>query len=237
MFSRILLFVVSFAIIQPSTSYAERIVLEQRAIQTLFIPVGFDNNDNSQVVADGFLPNPCYKIGPHTVKVDRAAKVVLLQQQVYKNIGRVCPQVLVPYTTVFNLGVLEDGNYTIKDLTNNKTLGKVSVKKALNQGPDDYFYAPVADARVDIPNMTVIVEGVYTDDCLDLEQMKIFMSPENVVIVQPILKAWSGGRSCKKGKFPFKYTRPLPQLEGGVYLLHVRGMSGLSINKTFEFYY
>jgi hypothetical protein len=60
------------------------------------------------------------------------------------------------------------------------------------------------------------------------------MDPQtNVLVVLPIAKQFSNV-DCKAGRFPFKIEKPLPTLQPGKYLLHVRSMNGQAINKLFE---
>jgi len=211
-------------------------VLMEIPIQAVHVPNGFDSNDNVQIVFESYLPNPCYKVGPHKVQVDKVNRIVKLEQQVYRYPGMICPQVIVPFATVVDVGLLAANTYDIQDATSGQTLGRMGVRQSNNLGPDDYFYAPVADARYDLTKRTVTLEGVFTNSCLSFADVKVYLDPKDVVVVLPILKPWQSSPACKAGKFPFSVTAKLPAMTAGRYLLHVRSMNGRSINKIFDIY-
>jgi hypothetical protein len=202
-------------------------------IDKVFIPNGFDSNDRSQVVIDSYLPNPCYKVGPRKFRND--GNTIILEQWAYLYRGMICPQVIVPFSAVVDLGILKPAAYEVKDDQDGRKMGSLLVKKSVGAGPDDYFYAPITDARVDNRKWEVVIEGNFTNSCLEFSDMKVFADPKDVIIVQPILKPWrEGDRPCKAGSFPFTKTMRLPPLDSGRYLLHARSMNGQAVNKVFD---
>lgn len=236
MIARILVTLVLMTAVQTQAQQTNKPVLARRPIGSVFAPNGFDSNDNAQVVVDSYLPDPCYKVGPHGAKVDRVRKIIRLEQSVFFYPGMVCPAVIVPFAMVYNLGILDAGTYQIRDGGNDNPVGSIVIRQARNLGPDDYFYAPVGGATIDFQTNEIVVEGTFNNDCLQLDQLKIQIDPRNVLLVLPILKTWQESGRCKAGNFPFKFKTPLPNLAPARYLMHVRSMNGLSINKVFQIY-
>ncbi|MEQ1877034.1 MAG: hypothetical protein ABL958_10340, partial [Bdellovibrionia bacterium] len=149
-------------------------VLMPMPIQTAHIPNGFDSNDKVQVVIESYLPNPCYKVGPSKVKIDGPGRVVTIEQWVYRYPEMICPQVIVPFAAVIDVGILTNDSYQVRDGASDRVLGGIAIRKASNLGPDDYFYAPVADARIDQPKKEIILEGVFTNECLACSEIKVY---------------------------------------------------------------
>jgi len=205
----------------------------------LFVPVGFDDNDEVVAVLDGYLPDPCHKLVPADVKTDIANMTVSVQQKARLFTG-VCPDVIVPYTVVVRLGNLPEGNFTV--VTNGGSLKEnVAVKQSANPGPDDYLYAPIDAARVEyLPGgkRKAVLEGRFTDSCLRIDELKVVNS-EKTIEVLPILKRLTqeeGGGKCRRVESPFKVAVDLPELSQKYwrYLLHVRSLNGQSLNVVFH---
>ena len=47
-------------------------------VEKVFVPLGFDDNDNVEVVVHGHFQSTCFKVGPSTATVDAAAKTVTI---------------------------------------------------------------------------------------------------------------------------------------------------------------
>src|SRR4051812_21096869 len=48
----------------------------------VFSPQGFDDNDSTQVVIDGYLSNSCFQSGPAVARVDQAKKKIFLTHSI-----------------------------------------------------------------------------------------------------------------------------------------------------------
>src|SRR4051812_31719710 len=79
----------------------------------VFAPLGFDDNDNIQIVLDGQLADTCYKLGPTHVRIDQATHKILVRQSAFYYSGAWCAEVRIPYVQTVNLGILPAGNYEI----------------------------------------------------------------------------------------------------------------------------
>ncbi len=81
--------------------------------EVVFAPPGFDSNDHVQVVLNGTFINTCHKLGPARAEVLPGSKVVRVTQDSYVTDSPFCLQVLVPYTSVVDVGLLPAGNYSV----------------------------------------------------------------------------------------------------------------------------
>ncbi len=207
------------------------------AVERAFVPVGFDSNDRTQFAVEGTFHNTCYRVGPYALKVDSKLKTITMQQQAYKYDGMVCLQMMVPFTQVINVGILDEGNYKLLDATTGKQIGTLPVEKSVTAGPDSFLYAPVTDAYIvegeTAEKHTLVVTGSFGDRCSTFEDIKIGYQ-DNVLVVQPIVKRITEA-TCSSEKVRFLKTIDLREDLKGIYLLHVRSLNGQAINKMVEF--
>jgi len=206
------------------------------AAEHLFIPTGFDDNDTSEVVVAGILPNACYSSVKGELIVDQQNREITVTPKARIAPGP-CLQVVVPYSTVFEVGILPMGSYKVKVAGSDieKTL---TVAESTSAGPDDELYASVDNAYVsDIPaqnRRVIVIEGVYTNTCMRWDRTELIHRSPDVVEVLPIVKMVDGP-ACAQVLMPFKGTAvDLPVLKEGRYLLHVRSMNGTSLNRVFS---
>ena len=172
----------------------------------VFIPKGFDNNDNAQVIIDGWLPDTCHKNGSYKVNVDSDRKQILIENQVYIYPGVGCLYIVIPVA--------------FKDVSTFKAMGfmPVTISKNPNSpyGPDDYLYAPVKDVFMENPrelmNRILILRGVFPDNCMSIQETRVKYKG-NTIVVLPI--AQHLGSSCQLGAVPFEIRVDLSQAPSG----------------------
>lgn len=203
----------------------------------LFVPGGFDNNDQIQVTIDGYLPNACYKLAEPRVDYDDASRTYTITAVANKFDADsvVCGMYEVPYTVTANLGQVREGDYTIA--TKGAAKRSLHVKQSTGIGPDDYFYAPVDHVHVDVSltrkEIIATVEGRFTNSCMRWEEIKTIDEGSDVVLLPVISMA--DRSDCRNQEMRYKAMQvKLPWRQPGRYLLHVRGLSGAAVNHVFE---
>lgn len=198
----------------------------------LFVPVGFDDNDEVVVVLDGYLRDTCHKMTEAVVQKDLAHNTIQIQQRARVFEGGVCLDMTVPYTNVIHLGALPTGSFTIAT-NQGKVIERLNVNRAASPGPDDHLYAPVDSAR--IADGKVVLEGRFTNTCLQIQEVKVEHTG-NTIQVLPIMslvpETQAGGK-CEATEVAFEQSVALPALNAGRYLLHVRSLNGQSVNIVF----
>jgi len=206
-------------------------------VNYLFVPTGFDDNDETLVVLDGYLPSACHRLANPLVTVDPVTKRIVVSPRA-KEFKGVCPDVVVPFTQEVRLGQLATGNYEVVT-KNAKHREQLSVSRSKGPGPDDYLYAPVDRARVVYPQANqwvAVLEGRFTNTCLGIEETKVQLIGKTIM-VQPIMNfivPEEPGTPCKPIERPFRTTVVLPYLpQEGRYLLHVRSLNGQAVNEAF----
>jgi hypothetical protein len=199
----------------------------------VYVPVGFDSNDNVQIVGEGMFKNTCYRHAETTVRVEEASHTIYLGPVAYEYAG-LCLQVILPFERVIDVGILTAGTWKIVQGDGTQKLGEVSIKTALNDGPDDYLYAPISQAFFQQKGAIgeVFLTGDFPNECMSMDEIKVTLQ-NDVIIVQPIVKMETRA-SCKDGKFPFSKSVSIDLIPSGHYLLHVRSMNGHAVNSLVD---
>lgn len=219
-----------------------RPVLVKHLPEKVFVPMGFDDNDDVQIVLEGTFPDTCYKVGPVTAVVDRENRKILLQAQAYHYPNCWCIQVRVPYLKTVSLGVLPTGEYDLLMQEKDGAYGKaalVPVGASTNEGPDDYLYAPVADAEVEVPegggDPVLVLRGTFQNSCMKLREVRTINNPTEVVSVLPISEMPAApGPECREERRAFTERVALKGLQASKTLVHVRSLNGQSLNRLVE---
>jgi len=208
-------------------------------IERVFVPLGFDSNDNVEVVLHGHFPSTCFKLGPAMYTVDEATKTIEIEALSYQYNGG-CAQILVPFIQSVSVGLLKEGNYNIvvKDRPHTRT-ASLPVTEAVTSQPDDYLYAPVA--TVAMVNTLGLKKGIRIEGefpmlfhgCMVLKDVRLNVTADDVIVVLPIAEIVHG-QTCNQSSYTHKFSTvaEIPgQLLEAEYLIHVRVISGESLNK------
>lgn len=201
-------------------------------ISRVFTPKGLDNNDNSIVILDGYLPDGCYRITAPDVRIDTERKVIQIQARAnYFNTA--CIEALVPYTQEVSLGMLPQGIYSLKS-TQGQEIGQLAVGKTTSKYPDEFLYAPLDDLIVNQresnrDDYTVTIRGRFTNSCMFLDRVDVRYFEDSVEVL-PIMGMRKG--DCADVEVPFKEDITLDdrRLQNGRTLIHARSLNGRSLN-------
>ncbi len=200
----------------------------------IFIPEGFDDNDVSEVVLDGYLPNGCYRLADPKVEFSRGKREIVITPMA-RYFAVPCIEALIPFTQPVYLGILPVGDYTIRVSEGEQgppPRGHLHVSEAQSAGPDDFLYAPVDQVVVRSENGEFIAEvsGRFTLSCLRFAKPE-FRGTSRAIALLPVTEKEG---ACEVGDFPFHEEFVIPGIhEAGRYLLHVRSLSGKALNAVF----
>jgi hypothetical protein len=197
------------------------------APQDIFLPVGFDGNDNTQIVVAGEFPNTCYQSGKLIAEVK--GNRISLRQEARLHTSCWCAPIAVPYSQTVDLGILPIGNYTVQSA--GLKAGVLTVARPRSSAPDDFFYAPVEEVVLDAGGArpTLTLRGTYPSDCMRIREIKV-VEKNNVVVVLPITDLREG-TACAPRPVPFEETVVLERRARKT-LVHIRSLNGQAINKV-----
>ena len=207
-------------------------------VTKLFAPVGFDSNDDAEIVIHGHFSSWCYKLGPVKAEVDAVNRRIIVRPSAWFYRDGVCHEMRVPYVTSVKLGPLIPGDYTVKVNGMNALTATLPIIPATRSNPDAYIYAPVdtVEWTVNSAGRQVIrLSGTppdVEDGCLVLLEARL-MRTADVFVVLPITRIESDPGVCGEldlDRFTYDVVVPDSVLPGE-YLLHVRALAGQSINR------
>lgn len=212
------------------------------SVETVYVPVGFDDNDNVEVVLYGHLYNNCVKVGPASATVSEETKTITVKAQSWSYYHQSCEgqEMYNPFTQPIQIGLLSAGTYEIK------VEGRPEVKAAslvvtqrTSSTPDDFLYAPVDEMSIaedfEKKTQTLTLGGDYIDQrngCVVVNRVETKIVSGNVIIVLPIAEQRVGVKCAQLSSSPrFKKTVTLPGFLSGKHLIHVRVLNGQSLNR------
>ncbi len=219
------------------------------AIEELMAPaMGYDDNDNIQVVVHGSLPNACYNVGKTEFEyVD--PQTVLVKQFAIKKLDGICAEerlipehmkVIVPYTSELSMGRMSAADYRFIyiDSQGEKKTRPLNVKVADLPAVDDFNYALVtnesfSDVYFAQQEVKVTLTGVLNSSCTELDEGFKVQKEDDVFVIMPMLKV-KKDQFCAQVLRPFSKVVNLGKLPVGHYLVHTRSMNGRSVNRVFQ---
>lgn len=234
------LLTVSLFVVNGAFASNEKLV--PSPVEKLFVPMGFDDNDNTEIVVHGHFMNSCYKTGPSEFSVDESKKLIRVMPQSYEYSNAICAQVVIPFIQTVKLGMLTAGTYTVEIGNSNGVESRsLVVKPRVTESPDDFVYAPVDRANVEFganpSEQSVVISGRYPPTyvgCAIVNEVRVSQTPGDVLLVLPIMELLSDRLECIARNwsptFEFKQKLSIP-MKSGDHLLHVRVLNGNSLNK------
>lgn len=207
----------------------------QVPVRAIFVPAGFDDNDETVLVLDGFLPSSCYRLTTNEAKVNEETGEIEVIQYARK-FPDPCLAVRVPFASEVRLGVLPSRDFTVR--AQGTDPAPLAVKRATLASADDYFYAPVDAASVDFDSeagaYVATLTGRLTSSCLAWDDIKV-EDQGTVYLVLPIIKKLDNGAACTEEEISFTKKVVLPgRPSQGRHLLHVRSLNGKAVNTMFS---
>jgi hypothetical protein len=212
-------------------------------IEKIFIPMGFDDNDNSEVILKGTFPTPCFRVGKSGAEVDDAKKEITVWATSYKyppTIRMFCAQVATPFIQTIKLGLLKEGEYKVIYKNQESVSNNLKIVRRTTESPDDFLYAPVENATVKIDaasgRQSLRLDGHFPYlfiGCMKLREVRVTKNPEDVLVVLPIAEITEDEAECvdQPSDHQFEVTQGIndPLTTDG--LVHVRVLNGNSVNQ------
>lgn len=212
------------------TGYSAEQEIVSINLEKVFVPKGFDSNDNIEIVVTGELLNTCYVRPYGEVKIE--GNRVSIEMKATKLVGpdTACIWAVVPYLVSVPLGQLPQGRYEI--LVN---LGAASQTSLLNvdqpnsQSINNFTYANVTKIEKAPQPREIVIEGVHPSSCMEIERVDIVINENNdTYSVLPIIK--QAQPICDRMVKPFSHKVALPATHQDMALVHVRKLDGTAIN-------
>jgi hypothetical protein len=216
------------ALLVPVSMYASAGVVPA-PVDHLFVPNGFDNNDNVEMVVTGKFPTNCYSRNKVETKV--SGEIVDVTVSALFNDGRACELSNVPFSENITVGTLQGGKYKVR--VNGKEMGALKVDEARSDSVDDHIYAQVDYVELGFTGGltgSAFLIGKKTMDCVELDHVEYVSNGSDTLAVLPIMKKVSNvcNEVTSYLEIPIKYD--LNRFNFKQTLLFVRTLDGKSVN-------
>ncbi len=210
-------------------------VIVNAPIQKLFIPSGYDNNDNVEVIVTGFFTNPCYARHKFTVDVVDDVIDIKITALSTLRVDEACMDMMIPFKEVVTIGNLQAGDYTIfvNKNTANEIKDKMKVNLASSQSVDDHIYAMVDYIDLGFvggENGELNLVGWLPSDCLEFDRVEMIDNGKDVLSVLPIMKRVSDFCPMKLTPLNIPVKFDTTRFKSKQVLVFTRTIDGKSVN-------
>jgi len=218
-----------------SILYAGPIVVNA-PVEHLFVPNGFDNNDNVEVVVTGNFPNSCYSRNKVDVQIKNENINVTVTSLVNGHDQKdVCEKIEIPFMENVTIGNLQAGDYKIN--VNNKLEEKLNVDIASSRSVDNHLYAMINYIELGFTgglSGDAVLVGRIQESCLNLDTVEYLSNGKDTLSILPIMKKVSDDCTGERKylEVPVKF-KPRAFSSNKV-LLFVRTMDGKSVSSLID---
>ncbi|MFW7379519.1 MAG: hypothetical protein ACOH5I_11970 [Oligoflexus sp.] len=235
--------VLSFALLfAPLATAQSGPVVIDAPISQIYIPFGYDDNDNVSVVMHGKFSSTCYTIGQTEAKVDHDEKLVKVRATALYYPDIYCLQSITPFLQEVKVGVLKAGDYKVIYEVTETVTRDFQIQERTTEAPDDHLYAPVENAYIDVNYATgkqvLKLQGHFPHmliGCMVMKEIQTYRKPDDVLVVLPIAEIVDGPEcDAQAENRSFEVNHGLAAPFHGEGLLHVRTLHGTSMNRFID---
>ncbi len=201
-----------------------------QSAEHIFVPNGFDSNDNSEIVVSGWYPNPCHEWSRSIVHKNKNEVNVRLKALVKEGSDQVCIDMAVPFMESIKMGPMGEGDFQIR--VGDKE-ASMRVSQTDSGSIDDYIYGKVT--HVTSVDQKLMIDMEKPSSCLSFDQFKVVYNGHDTCAVLPIMKQIS--KTCPRNPSTFTQTLDIPDecLEKAEKVLfHIRSLEGKSVNYLYD---
>jgi hypothetical protein len=201
-----------------------------QAAEHVFVPNGFDSNDNSEIIVSGWYPNPCHEWSRSIIHKHKNEVNIKLKALVKDGSDRVCIDMAVPFMESVKMGPMGQGDFQIHV---GEKEASMHISKTDSGSIDDYIYGKVI--HVTSADQKLTIEMEKPSSCLVFDQFKVVYNGHDTCAILPIMKQTS--RTCPRDPSVFTQTLNIPGecLEKSEKVLfHIRSLEGKSVNYLYD---
>jgi hypothetical protein len=215
---------------------AQSVSVVDAPIDHLFIPEGFDNNDNVEVVVTGKFPNPCYT--RNKVEVDVKGDTIKIDVTSLAKDGqtaKMCENMKIPFHENITIGNLQAGDYKIvvNQGSEYELNDKIEVALSSSNSVDDHLYAQVEYVELGFTGGTsgdAVLVGNSVSSCLELDKVEYLSNKKDTLSVLPVMKKISNNCPEKKKRIEIPIKFDVNNLKSKKVMLFVRSIDGKSVH-------
>lgn len=210
-------------------------------VDHLYVPAGFDNNDNVEVVVAGHFPTTCYSRNRVFVKVSGDVIDVKINAYHNRDATSKCITMVVPFSEVVTIGNLQAGGYTIKvnDGMKKSLKDRITVSESRSNSMDEFIYAQVDYIDLGFTGGlggSAFLHAQLSSPCLEFDRVEYLSNGKDTISIMPIMKQISDFCPMKMVPYQIPLKYEIDSIPSEKVLLFSRSIDGKSIstivNKT-----
>jgi hypothetical protein len=209
-------------------------------VDHLFIPNGFDNNDNVEVIVTGKFANPCYT--RNKVEVEVKEDLINIEITSLSREGQTlftCEPLKVPFTETVTIGNLQGGDYkvVVNQGSEFELKGNLKVAVSSSNSVDDYLYAQVDYVDLGFTgggSGDALLVGHSVSPCLALDRVEYLSNEADTFSILPIMKKVSKDCPEKRTRMHIPVKFDPKKVKAKKVLLFVRSIEGKSVHAFVE---
>lgn len=202
-------------------------------VDHLFVPKGFDNNDNVEVIVAGKFPNPCFTRNKVEVKVTDDLIDVSITSLKREDVP--CDNLKVPYRETVTIGSLQSGDYKVR--INGKLEDKLQVAQSTSSSVDENLYASVDYVELGFTGGLAgdaMIVAHTVSSCLEFDRVDYLSNGKDTYSIMPILKRKPGACAERRDYIEIPVKFDVNAMKNDSILLFVRSMDGKSAHALVE---
>mgnify|MGYP001627414437 CR=1 FL=1 len=224
----------AIALFMSTPVFAQSVI--DAPVDHVFVPAGFDNNDNVELVVTGLFPNPCFKRNDVSVDV-RGEEIDVKVSAVVSDDEKspLCAAMVVPFKEDIQIGNLQGGQYKI--FVNRGTpfelRDTIVIGEAASQNQDDHLYAMVSYIELGFTGGTTgsaMLVGWNPSSCMELDRVEYRSNGKDTLVIQPIMKKVSDFCPMKMTPLNIPVSFDPSEFKHSEVLLMSRTIEGRSVN-------
>jgi hypothetical protein len=228
-------FIALFILTMTFNIQAQTPLVVEAPLDYIFIPNGFDNNDNVEVVITGKFPSPCYTRNKVTVDVKDSTVRILITSLARQNLSSsFCEPLAVPFKEIVTVGNLQGGKYqvVVNEGGKHQLNGELTVDVSNSEAVDDHLYANVEYIDTGFTgglSGDALLVGTAASSCLELDRVEYLTNNKDTLSVLPIMKKISSYCPEKSHRLEVPIKFDPSAFSHRKVLLFVRSIDGKSI--------
>lgn len=203
-------------------------------VDHLFIPAGFDNNDNVEVVVTGHFPSTCYARNRVDVKVVKDLIDIKVTAFHRRDSSIKCLDMSVPYTEVVTVGNLQAGNYKIQVNEESKGIkDNLVISESRSNNMDEFIYAQVDYIDLGFAGGatgSAFIHAQLPSPCLEFDHVEYLSNGKDTISIMPIMKQVSDFCPMKMVPYEIPIKYDLSTVTADKVLLFSRSIDGRSVS-------
>jgi hypothetical protein len=204
-------------------------------VKHLFVPHGFDNNDNIELVVAGKFPNTCFGLGKTEVEVQGETIRVKITS-LFRDIPypQNCQPISVPFTQTLTVGNLQAGTYQvlINAGTEYELKDSITVAESTSNSVDEHLYLAVDHVELGFTgglSGSAMLVGHAVSSCLQFDRVEYLSNDKDTLSILPIMKKVSTNCPEQRSRIEIPIKFDPRKFSHKQVLLFVRSIEGKSV--------